>query len=280
MVSSSERANGGGTERSPASGTIRSVEKVLDILDLLSRESRGVALGDLAKRLDLNASTAHHLLATLKRRGIVVQDERSKAYRIGYSLVGMVNRFLAGTEIYPAGIGPVEELRDLSGETSYLSVIQGKEVSPIISLTGARPVQARRFHRQGQSNLHSTATGKLFLAHLPADEALAVLSLRDRERFTPNTLTKLADLMAELQAIREQGFALDREEDYVGVECIAMPVFDASGACVASVSVSYPAAPPQRTEELKTLVAAAADKISANLGGGPVRLVLSALQAD
>lgn len=278
MDSSSEKENGSGAVRPPASGTIRSVEKVLDILDLLSRESRGVALGDLAKRLDLNASTAHHLLATLKGRGMVVQDERSKAYRIGYSLVGMVNRFLAGTEIYPAAIGPVEELRDLSGETSYLSVIQGKDVSPIISLTGARPVQARRFHRQGQSNLHSTATGKLFLAQLPPDEALAALSLRDRERFTANTLTDLTDLMAELATIREQRCAFDREEDYIGVECIAMPVFDASGACVAAVSVSYPASSPQRTEELRTLVADAADKISANLGGGPARLMLATAQ--
>jgi len=278
MVSASE--NGPSGDRPPARGTIRSVEKVLDILDLLSRESRGIGLGDLAKRLDLNASTAHHLLATLKSRGIVVQDERSKAYRIGYSLVGLVNRFLAGTEIYPAGIGAVEELRDLSGETSYLSVIQGRDVSPIISLTGARPVQARRFHRQGQSNLHSTATGKLFLAQLPPAEARELLSLREREKFTPNTLTDLTDLMAELQAIREQGFAFDREEDYVGVECIAMPVFDAGGVCVASVSVSYPAALPQRTEELQGLVAAAADKISANLGGGPARLLAGAARAE
>ena len=278
MVSSSEI--GTSREKSSASGTIRSVEKVLDILDVLSRESRGVALGDLAKRLDLNASTVHHLLATLKSRGIVVQDERSKAYRIGYSLVGMVNRFLAGTEIYPAGIGPVEELRDLSGETSYLSVIQGRDVSPIISLTGARPVQARRFHRQGQSNLHSTATGKLFLAQLPPDEALSVLSRREREQFTPNTLTELTALMQELQSIRDEGYSFDREEDYVGVECIAMPVFDASGACVASVSVSYPAAAPQRTEELKALVATAAGKISANLGGIPARLMPETSRAD
>jgi DNA-binding IclR family transcriptional regulator len=57
-----------------------------------------------------------------------------------------------------------------------------------------------------------------------------------------------------------------------------MPVYDASGVCVASVSVSYPAAAPQRTEELKALVAAAAGKISANLGGRPMRL--AAARAD
>ena len=135
MVSSSEILARSAEGR--ANGTIRSVDKVVDILEVLSRESQGLALGELAKRLDLNASTAHHLLATLKARGIVAQDERTKTYRIGYRLVSLVSRFLSGTDLYPAAIGPVEELRDLSGETSYFSAFQGGEVAVIIALTGA-----------------------------------------------------------------------------------------------------------------------------------------------
>ena len=187
MVSSSEirvRSAGG-----RANGTIRSVAKVVDILEVLSRESHGLALGELAKRLDLNASTAHHLLATLKVRGMVAQDERTKTYRIGYRLVSLVSRFLSGTDLYPAAIGPVEELRDLSGETSYFSAFQGGEVAVIIALTGARPVQARRFHRPGQSNLHSTATGKVLLAYLPPEDAEAALAASELAQFTLNTIT-------------------------------------------------------------------------------------------
>lgn len=269
MISSSEilpRA-----ARKQASGTIRSVDKVVDILEVLSRESHGLALGELAKRLDLNASTAHHLLATLKARGLVAQDERSKAYRIGYRLVSMVSRFLAGTDLYPAGIGPVEELRDRSGETSYLSAFQGNDVAVIISLTGARPVQARRFHRPGQSNLHSTATGKILLAHLLPEESAALLATRELAPFTPKTMTDSRRLLVELDEIRGRGYALDSEEDYVGVECIAVPVFDAGGDCVASVSVSYPVAAPERTAELIGLVSEAAGKISGNLGAVPAR---------
>jgi DNA-binding IclR family transcriptional regulator len=254
-----------------ANGTIRSVDKVIDILDVLSRESQGLALGELAKRLDLNASTAHHLLATLKARGIVAQDERAKTYRVGYRLVSLVTRFLSGTELYPAAIGPVEELRDLSGETSYFSAFQGSEVAVIIALTGARPVQARRFHRPGQSNLHSTATGKVLLAYMPCEDAEAALAASELAQFTPNTITERRRLRAELELIRGHGYALDRQEDYVGVECVAVPVFDASGECVAAASVSYPAAPAERTEELIRLVTQAAAKISANLGAVPGR---------
>jgi DNA-binding IclR family transcriptional regulator len=269
MISSSEIT--AKTDGAQPSGTIRSVGKVVDILEALSRESQGLALGELAKRLDLNASTAHHLLATLKARGVVAQDERTKAYRIGYRLVSMVSRFLAGTDLYPAGIGPVEELRDLSGETSYLSAFQGTDVAVIIALTGARPVQARRFHRPGQSNLHSTATGKILLAQLTDEAAAALLASREMAPFTPRTITEPQRLLDELKEIRGRGYALDSEEDYVGVECVAVPVFDAGGDCVASVSVSYPTAAPERTAELIKLVSEAAGKISANLGAVPTR---------
>jgi DNA-binding IclR family transcriptional regulator len=257
--------------REQPAGTIRSVEKVIDILELLARESRGLALGDLAKRLDLNASTAHHLLATLKGRGLVAQDERTKVYRIGSRLVALVNRFLLGTDLYPAAVDVVEELRNLSGETSYLSVFEDAEINVLIAFTGLRPVQARRMHRPGQSNIHSTASGKLLLAYQPPEQAAALLAAVDRPQFTPHTITDLDELLRELAAIRSRGYALDREEDYIGVQCVAAPVFDGNGDCVASVSISYPAAPTERTDEFIRLVGDAADRISANLGAGPVR---------
>jgi IclR family acetate operon transcriptional repressor len=253
------------------SGTIRSVDKAIDILELLGRESHGLAISELASRLGLNVSTAHHLLATLKARGLVAQDERAKTYRIGSRLVALVSGFLLGTDLYPAAVGAVEELRDLSGETSYLSVFQGGEVNVMIALTGLRPVQARRMHRPGQSNVHSTASGKLLLAHLPWEEAAAVLTATAREPFTPNTITDLDALRAELETIATQGFALDREEDYVGVQCVAAPIFDGNGECVASVSVSYPTAPQERRAVLLRLVCNAAKQISANLGAVPAR---------
>jgi DNA-binding IclR family transcriptional regulator len=269
MISSSEIRTR--AKRQNVSTSIRSVDKAVDILELLARESRGLALGEIASQLQLHASTVHHLIATLKQRGLVSQDERTKVYRVGYHLVGLVNRFLSGTELYPAAIGPMEDLRDSSGETSYLSVFQGSEVSVIVTLTGMRPVQARRMHRPGQSNLHSTATGKVLLAYLPPDDAATLLATGDLVQFTPNTITDLDALQAELATIRTQGYALDEEEDYVGVSCVAVPLFDAGGDCVASVSVSYPAASRERTAELLHLVAEAADKISANLGVVPAR---------
>jgi DNA-binding IclR family transcriptional regulator len=269
MVSQPETAQA--PARGTANGPIRSVDKVIDILELLGRESRGLPISELAGRLQLNVSTAHHLLATLKARGLVAQDERTKAYRIGSGLVALVSRFLLGTDLYPAAVAAVEELRNVSGDTSYLSVFQDREINVMIALTGLRPVQARRMHHPGQSNIHSTASGKLLLAYQPPEQAAALLAEVDRPQFTPHTITDLDELLRELAVIRSRGYALDREEDYIGVQCVAAPVFDGNGDCVASVSVSYPAAPAERTEELIRLVRDAADNISANLGAIPVR---------
>jgi IclR family acetate operon transcriptional repressor len=267
----SQPENSDSPARESAPGAIRSVDKVIDILELLGRESRGLPISELAGRLQLNVSTTHHLLATLKARGLVAQDERTKVYRIGSRLVALVSRFLLGTDLYPAAVSAVEELRDVSGEMSYLSVLQNGEINVVIGLTGSRPVQARRMHRPGQSNIHSTASGKLLLAYQPPEQAAALLAAVDRPQFTPYTITDLDELLRELAAIRAGGYALDREEDYIGVQCVAAPVFDGNGDCVASISISYPAAPAERTDELIRLVSDAADKISVNLGAIPVR---------
>lgn len=270
MTSSFENSTNGPSpaKRQPAS--IRSVDKVVDILELLSRERRGLPLGDIATRLELNVSTVHHLLATLKQRGLIAQDERARSYRLGYGLVAIVNDFLADTDLYSAAIGPVEVLRDCSGETSYLSAFQGQSITQVILLPGVRPIQVRRVQRPGQFMLHSTATGKTLLAYLPTAESAALLAERALPPFTPNTITDPARLNREVAVIRSRGYALDDEEDYVGVQCVAAPVFGSGGACVAAASVSYPTSPGPRTDELIRLVTDAAATISGNLGAVPV----------
>ncbi|MGH2533234.1 MAG: IclR family transcriptional regulator [Thermomicrobiales bacterium] len=252
--------------RQGSSAVIRSVDKVVDILELLAEESRGLPLTEIARRLGLNVSSVHHLMATLKARDIVAQDERTKSYRIGYRLVGLAGRFVSGTDLYRAGMGPVEELQGHSGETSYLSAFHGRNMMTIISLPGLRPIHVRRIQRQGQISFHATASGKLLLAYRPARAVEEIFPAPDLPAFTSNTISTREGLLADLAEIRCRGYALDNEEDYLGIQCIAAPVLDAVGDCVASVSVAYPAAPPERTSELVPLVIAAGSRISGNLG--------------
>lgn len=251
------------------SGKIRSVDKAVDIIEMLAAEPRGLSVAVIAKALGFNASTTHHLVATLRRRGIIDQDPETRLYRLGYRLVSIVNEFVSEADIYAIGAGPIRELRDLSGDTAYLTVLQEREIFVVFEAPGQHPVQTRRPRPSGQTVLHGIASGKTLLAHLPEPQRATLLATMPLTRFTPNTIVTAHDLDTELAAVCAQGYALDREEWLVGLACVAAPVFDRHGACVATASVAYPAAQGERRDTLIHLVCDTAARISASLGYVP-----------
>jgi len=251
-------------------GAAGSVDKALAILEALSGQGE-TSLRSLARLLHLNESTAHHLLSNLKRKGYVEQDRERGDYRLGLRVIDLANRHLAGMDLYAAGAEPVQRLRDSSGETSYLTVRRDLTLVSLLELTGTRPVQARRPHREGEYSLHSTASGKTLLANEPAERRDGALASLPLARFTSHTITERQGLLAELATIRRQGYGLDREENIEGIMCVAAPIFDRHGDCVATTSVSFLRAAPERMAELIPLVVEAAHAISARLGFAPAR---------
>jgi len=236
------------------------------ILELLATESRGLTLAEMSRRLEFNRSTTHHLLATLRQNGFVDQEPETKAYRLGYRLVGLVNEFISGAAVSSLGRGHVQALRDVTGDTVYLSILQGWELFTVFEAQGAHPIHPHRSKRYGQTFLHATASGKTLLANLSTEQTHALLAPVELTKFTPNTIDSLAALHEELASVREFGYALDREEFLSGIASIAAPVFDRDGECVATVSVVYPAIQSVRQDELVPLVVETADRISTGLG--------------
>lgn len=249
-----------------SSGHVRSLGKGLAILELLASETSGVSLAELSRRLGFNRSTTHHLLATLRERGFVDQEPQSKAYRLGYRLVGLVTEFVSDAAVSSLGIGPVQELRDATGDTTYLSVLQGWELFTVFEASGVQPLHPRRPKRSGQTFLHATASGKTLLSHLPTDQAAALLATVELTKFTPHTISSIGELHDELASILTCGYALDREEFLCGVASIAAPVFDREGTCVATISLVYPAIQALRQDVLVPLVISTAEKVSMSLG--------------
>ena len=238
----------------------------MDIIEVLGTEPRGFSVAEIARQLGFNVSTTHHLVATLRRRGFLDQDPETRTYRLGYRLVSVVNEFVSEADIYAVGVGPIRELRDACGDTTYLTVLQDRDIFVVFEATGVHPVQTRRPRPPGQIVLHGNASGKTLLAHLPAEQRRALVAEMPLTRFTPHTITTPHELDTELAAIRAQGYALDREEWLVGLTCVAAPVFDRNGACVATASVAYPAVQAERRDTLIQLVRETAAHISASLG--------------
>ncbi len=257
----------GNVEDTQARGQIKSVDKTIDILQVLASEKAGLQLNEIARRLHINSSTTHHLLDTLKQRGFVEQHSQMGTYLLGYNFVGLALKFLSQTDLFSASIEVVRDLRDRSGETSYLNVLKNREVISLIELTGTRPVQARHSSFSEYCDIYATSSGKLLLAYLPVAQSIAILSSVSLTAFTPHTITDLDALQKEMETIRQQGYAFDREEHIPGVSCIDAPIFNYQGECLGSVSVSYPAnSAVERNEELLNFVVHAAAKISNNLG--------------
>lgn len=141
-------------------------------------------------------------------------------------------------------------------EIIYLDVIESPHNFRLVSQIGMR------------RPLHCTALGKAVLAWQGTnfrDELLAITKL---EKLTPHSITRPAELVAELGRIQRRGYALDDEEVELGARCVAAPVLDSSGQVAAGISVSGPTIrmTRSRTAQIAEVVKAAALDISAHLG--------------
>ncbi|MCK2219871.1 IclR family transcriptional regulator [Actinomadura sp. ATCC 31491] len=240
--------------------SVQSVERALDVLEALAEHGGEAGLSELAARTGLPYGTIHRLLQTLLARGYVRQDT-DRRYALGGGLVrlGGVAGGMVGVWAQPY----LAKMVELSGETANLAVLEGDFVVYVAQVPSPR--RLRMFAEVGRRVLpHSTAVGKVLLAGRPPQEALAVFERTGMPRRTPNTITAVTDMLAELDAVRERGWAMDLGEEELGVHCLAVPVCD-GGRVVAAMSVSGPA---ERIDALdRAELAAGLRRIASGFGG-------------
>ena len=157
-------------------------------------------------------------------------------------------------------------LRDRTGESAYLNDFRGMEPVTMMELPGWNPIQVRRTSDLHGPHLHCTSTGKLFLTSLGAERREALLSSMAYTIFTPNTIANRQELERELDLVRRQRFAIDREEHRTGVRCITVPFCNHHGTTVGSISLSFPAGRAAETDAFLPLVAEASQRVSVALG--------------
>lgn len=253
----------GGAAR--ATRSVQSVDRALDLLEALADIDGSVGVGEVAALTGLPQGTAHRLLRSLQARGYVRHDAARK-YSLGVaaSRLGDAAQRSLGRVARPH----LAELVALSGETANLAVLEGDDVVYVAQTPSPRTL--RMFAEVGRHvPPHSTAVGKVLLAALGPDRALAVVRRRGLTRMTDHTITDPAAFVAELDRVRAQGFAVDEQEQELGVRCVAVPVGPDSGV-VAAVSLSGPADRFQgaSTEGLVAGMRRVADAFARELVGG------------
>jgi DNA-binding IclR family transcriptional regulator len=211
---------------------LSTVEKAIDLLFHLHAEAAPRGVTAVGKALDLPKSSAHRLLSTLTRRGLLERDERGR-YCPGIGLVALGLGVLEREPVVAAARPLLEREAQQLGDTVFLTAARA---GAVVVLDKAEGTGFLRAAPQIGSTvpLHATAVGKLYLTHAPEAVSLGDEPL---EAFTPATRTSPAMLAAELERIRRRGYAENRDEWIPGLSAIAAPVMVA-GRMVAALAVA------------------------------------------
>jgi DNA-binding IclR family transcriptional regulator len=219
---------------------VKSVAKVLDILEHLGGAQRAVSVSDLARATGINVSTAFRQLQTLVVRGFVEQEPGHRSYVLGHKFYQLARAYLNGKDLATLARPHLEALRDEIGETTYLVILSQGEIVQLCKADGQQVVSASIRSAQREP-AYCTATGKVLLSGLATEALDRYLATVRFHAYTPHTITNRTRLERELALVRGQGFAIDVEEYAEDLCCVSVPVRGPNGnAIVAALSVAMP----------------------------------------
>lgn len=213
--------------------------KALDILEGLATCSNGASVSELSLITGLSKSSVYRILTALAERQYVIKDDTTKIYRLGFRLLSLSSAILDSIEIKHVARSELRRISEASGETVHLLCLDGLEAVYIDKVDTPNAIGLKSQIGK-RIPLYCTGGGKAILAYKPFDFIQLYIGRTPLVACTPKTLTTPDSLMAELDNIRKNGYALDDEEHHTNITCIAVPVLTRHGDVVASISISAP----------------------------------------
>jgi len=242
---------------------IQSVDRAMSLLAAVADAEHAPTVAELAQQCGLNRSTAWRLLATLESHGLVERDLRTGGFSVGYAALRL--SAAADLDALARRVRPeLEALAHLVGETVSLAVVRRFNLVYIDHVSLPGPAYER--WTEHQLSMHSTSSGKIFLAWLGQDERDAALPRR-LEAFTDSTITDRAALEANLAQARELGYATCIGEDAQFTNGVSAAVLDSRARPIAVINVWGPErrVPAERLPELGAATVATAARVAALL---------------
>ncbi|RLZ02811.1 IclR family transcriptional regulator [Kocuria tytonicola] len=215
-----------------SAGGVQSVERVFGLLDIITAAGGEISLSELASRAQLPLPTIHRLLRTLIPLGHVRQLP-NRSYALGPGLIRLGNAagLALGTYAQPVLQGLVDEL----GESANMAVLDGRMVVYVGQAQSSHSM--RMFTEVGRrAHLHDTGVGKAILATLPQEQVVSIVTSMGMPTPTEKSLGTVEELLADLELIHERGYAVDDEEQEIGVRCFSVLVPEAPTPTAISVS--------------------------------------------
>jgi DNA-binding IclR family transcriptional regulator len=217
--------------------SVPALERGLAVLEQVAKSKSGLTFSQLARMLDFPPSSIHCLLLTLERLGYVQRSESNGRYRCGMKLVRLANMALDGIMLREKASPALHELHARTGLTVHLAIRERNEailIAKVCNIGGHRVATwiGKRI------DVHCTSLGKCLIAYLPEPEIDEMIRQHGLLRHNENTIASVRKLKLELERTRARGYAVDDQEEEIGMCCIGAPVFGPDGAVVAAVSVS------------------------------------------
>lgn len=247
--------------------TVKSADRTLAILELLTESGDGLTLTDIHQNLGFPKSSTYALLLTMVSRGFLEQETESRRFRIGIRLWQAGQSYVAANDLERAALPYMELLRDSLNETVQLATLDGIDNVYIAKVDPDH--QLRLASRVGvRLPAYATGIGKALLSQLTDEDVRSRFDGVSFTRFTPTTITSLTKLINALDEVRGRGYATDNSEYTPGVFCVAAPVNGHRGSPHAAISVSIPEVrkTPKVIERTIEELCRTAKEISARMG--------------
>jgi len=253
-------------KRSAHTSISSTVAKSIGILDILASKSDvGISLAELSSLIEMPKSSTHRYLATLQELDLAERKEGDR-FCLGTKVIELAGSFLAHSDLRNESQMILNELAEKTGETVHLAVPSGTEVVYIAKVE-SRYALGMFSHIGARLPMYCTALGKAILAFSNDVHFKSVVEGPLLPR-TPNSIISAEALETELALTRSRGYAIDNEENEIGICCVGAPVFDYTATPIAAISISVPR---QRMDEegytsLGLLVHEAAQMVSRRKG--------------
>lgn len=254
IVSTPVESSSGTTPKAVEVPAGSAILRAIRVMEIIAESEAPPHLADLCRAVGLPKPTVFRILSTLEYAGLVAREPGTKRYRPGRRLTRLSGAVLLSSPSYAARRAILDELVEQTGETCNLSIPDGHSVVYLDRVEADWPMRVA-LSAGSCIPLCASASGKLFLAALSRRSRGRLIRQCPRIRHTAQTIDDPVQLEAELERVRQQGFATDNEEYLPGVRCVAVPVVDADGRVVAALSLNAPVSRLSLEEALQLLPA-------------------------
>lgn len=261
------RLNGKSIKTNAQIYRIQVIDRAAEILDCFTFDRPEMRVSEIASKTRLHKSTAHRILIALEYNGLIQQNRQTGCYYLGLKFFKLGNQALARINLREIAKPQLIRLMEETQESVHLAIPDDNQVLYLEKVEG--PHALRMPSRVGRRiPMYCTSLGKAMLSCLSEDEVRQIIKSQDLRRYTPNTITKVDKLLAELKRIQKLGYSVDNEEIELGLTCVGSAIRNHAGEMVGAISVAGPSVrmSPARLPALAKAVMHVASAISAELG--------------